>query len=93
MDKFMSLVCRYQFCMAEAISQNGMEWSSGKHRTAVISTNCIPLDTTQQALYAGTHITEKGTGLGESPADTVRQCDITISCLADPTALEEVCTL
>jgi len=25
MDKFMSLVCIYQFCMAEATSQNGME--------------------------------------------------------------------
>jgi len=25
MDKFTSLVCGYQFCMAEAISQNEME--------------------------------------------------------------------
>jgi len=32
MDKFMSLVCRYQFCMAEAISQNGMEqWKSNSY--------------------------------------------------------------
>jgi len=27
-----------------------------ENRTAMISTNCIPLDTTRQALHAGTHI-------------------------------------